>query len=115
MTRLNLILIVIVIIANNVIWFGYCQKAEYFSYVIGRAAEEERITLSYPVIGMGINKNFCVDGKMNVHEVKKTRNLQSRHLTMDLQRIFQRQNVSMGIKKDTLEETIVFNAMLFKH
>jgi hypothetical protein len=52
--------------------FFYHVHDNYESYLMGREKERNTITLSYPPVGMVDmdNKNYCVDGHLNVHEVK---------------------------------------------
>lgn len=77
MNRLTFILISALIIAfiimNNALWYVLKEQSDYFSYVSGRLAEQKRMVHEYPVINMGFNKNFCVDNKLNVHEVRTIR------------------------------------------
>lgn len=54
--------------------FFYHAHDNYETYLIGREKERNTITLSHPAVGLGIYKNYCVDGGLNVHEVRRSGN-----------------------------------------
>lgn len=71
MNRSHWILVVLCFIFYTIAWLLYNAHDSYESYLLGRERERINITRQYPVIGMGIYKDYCVDGGLNVHEVRK--------------------------------------------
>ena len=74
MTKSNWVLLIMFLIAYTGWWLAHSQADSYQSYLLGRERERNTLTLSYPAIGLDIYKNFCVDGRLNIHEVDKVGN-----------------------------------------